>query len=82
MGLIEETDARLRRAREGVFNRLEDDALTELPPLPEDVEVEEERIVGDVPPVEEDDEQITSLGSALLEALREAGRESEEEPQQ
>ena len=81
MGLIEETDARLRRAREGVFNRPEDDAITELPPLPEDVEVEEERIVGDIPTVEEDDEQISSLGSALLEALREAGRESEE-PQQ
>ncbi len=82
LGLIDDTDTRLRRAREGVFNRPEDDAeLTQLPPLPEDAEVEEERIVADLPP-QEDEEQISSLGSALLEALREAGRENDDQPPQ
>ena len=83
LGLIDETDTRLRRAREGVFNRTEEEEeeITELPPLPEDVEIEQERIVADLAP-EEDEEQISSLGSALLEALREAGRENEDQPQQ
>ena len=78
LGLIDENDSRLRRAREGVFTRADEETLTDLPPMPEDAEVEAERIVGDLPP-EEEEEQISALGSALLEALREAGQTPDEQ---
>ena len=72
MGLIDEQDSRLRRAREGVFAPVEDEPLTELPPVPADPEAEEERIVGDTPPISDDEDPPSPLGAALLEALRKA----------
>ncbi len=72
MGLIDEQDSRLRRAREGVFAPVDDEPITELPPPPADPEAEEERIVGDTPPISDDEDPPSPLGAALLEALRKA----------
>ncbi len=84
MQLIDEDDARVRRARDGVFAPSSDEALTKLPP-PQDetsapptlssAETEESEQVGQS---EEDPEITGSLGAALLEALREAGSGVEE----
>ena len=77
LGLLDLNDSRLRRAREGVFSRPDDEVITELPPLPEGQDVEPALAVGAQEP-EDEDEHISTLGTALLEALREAGREPEE----
>ena len=77
LGLLDLNDSRLRRAREGVFSRPDDEVITELPPLPEGEDVEPALAVGAQEP-EDEDEHISTLGTALLEALREAGREPEE----
>ena len=77
LGLLDLNDSRLRRAREGVFSRPDDEVITELPPLPEGEDVEPALAVGAQEP-EDEDENISTLGTALLEALREAGREPEE----
>ena len=77
LGLLDLNDSRLRRAREGVFSRPDDEVITELPPLPEGEDVEPALAVGAREP-EDEDEHISTLGTALLEALREAGREPEE----
>ena len=84
MQLIDEDDARVRRARDGVFAPSGDETLTKLPP-PQDeasttptlssAETEESEQVGQS---EEDPEITGSLGAALLEALREAGSGVEE----
>ena len=84
MQLIDEDDARVRRARDGVFAPSSDETLTKLPP-PQDeasttptlssAETEESEQVGQS---EEDPEITGSLGAALLEALREAGSGVEE----
>ncbi|MXX80204.1 MAG: DNA-directed RNA polymerase subunit alpha [Chloroflexi bacterium] len=79
MQLIDEDDARVRRARDGVFAPTSEEALTKLPPPQDDTstaptlssaEAEEAEQVGQS---EEDPEITGSLGAALLEALREAG---------
>lgn len=72
MGLIDELDPRLRRAREGVFAPTDDEPLTELPPLPDDSDAEAERIITDAPPLDGEEELASPLGAALLEALRKA----------
>lgn len=72
MGLVDEHDPRLRRAREGVFAPVDDEPLTELPPLPDDSDAEEERIITDAPPLDGEEEPASPLGAALLEALRKA----------
>lgn len=72
MGLIDELDPRLRRAREGVFVPTDDEPLTELPPLPDDSDAEAERIITDAPPLDGEEEPASPLGAALLEALRKA----------
>lgn len=80
LNYIDELDPRLKRAREGVFARVDDDSpLTDLPPAPEDPE-ESGAPISHVPP-EETGEQYGTLGTALLEALRAAGADSPEEPQ-
>ena len=71
MDIIDEHDSRLRRAREGVFSPTDEEPLTELPPVPEDAEVESERIVSEAPP-DDEEEPPSPLGAALLEALRKA----------
>ena len=77
LGLLDVNDSRLRRAREGVFSRPDDEVITELPPLPEGEDVEPALAVG-ARESEDEDEHISTLGTALLEALREAGREPDE----
>ncbi len=80
LGLLDAQDPRVRRAREGVFTRSDDDSITELPPLAEgpDHAAEPAVTVGASDPDEDEEEQISTLGTALLEALREAGREPDE----
>ncbi len=83
MQLIDESDPRVRRARDGVFAPSSEELLTTLPPvsaapaesttLPPVSAAPAESEAESVGGGDEDPEITGSLGAALLEALREAG---------
>ena len=79
MKLLDDQDSRVRRARDGLFVRSDDaDTLTNLPP-PETAAADDEP-----PPAAADDDEpddaepVSTLGAALLDALREAGKDPDE----
>ena len=83
LSLIETDDPRVRRARDGVFAPTNEEVLTTLPPSPEETaaptlssvpEESAEVSVGG----SEDPELQTSLGAALLHAMRQAGSEGDD----
>ena len=66
MGLIADDDPRVQRSRDGA---LLEAAAEDVPPSDGSAEPQA------ATPITEADEEISSLGSALLEALREAGQD-------
>ena len=71
MGFVTEADSRLRRTREPEYG----EGPAGRPPETASDEGDYSRLEEFTP--EEADEEISSLGTALLEALREAGQESD-----
>ena len=79
MKLLDDQDSRVRRARDGLFVRSDDaDTLTNLPP-PETAAADDEPAPAAADDDEPDDaEPVSTLGAALLDALREAGKDPDE----
>ena len=79
MKLLDDQDSRVRRARDGLFVRSDDaDTLTNLPP-PETAAADDEPAPAAADDAEPDDaEPVSTLGAALLDALREAGKDPDE----
>ena len=83
LDLIDEDDARVRRARDGVFAPASEEPITSLSglddgdKLPSLAEVQTEGREEAVGGGEESEEVVGSLGAALLEAMRQGGSDDE-----